>query len=228
MRQIHVLYIHDSWWFETNNEITIFSSRYWHAESNAKNYKCRFLNEKKWFQVCSLVKKTQLSKGYNFQSTGCPRNNLPKRKLYISTALWPNELIFFWWYRRLPSFYSHINSLLIHFKSSIIYFRRKLAFFPGTFISSQQQKIEVYLKSYWQTLFCRAFSVDHFGKKSVHSHQEMTVLESKYRKTWNRADPSNMTFSSILILVPSFPDENRNFFYQNDQQKKFYKNRIFQ
>jgi hypothetical protein len=51
----------------------------------------------------------------------------------------------------------------------------------------------------------------------------MTVLELKYWKTSNNASRSSVIFSSILTLAPSFLDQNKKKFYQNDQHKKLYR-----
>ena len=57
------------------------------------------------------------------------RNGLSKRKLYMYTVLWANELIFSWWYRKLPSFYSSPKSLTTSLKSTIIHWKEKKSHF---------------------------------------------------------------------------------------------------
>jgi hypothetical protein len=54
----------------------------------------------------------------SFWDTGCTRNNLPKRNLYISIIWWPNKPIFFLMVEKTPKFlflyYQLINILEIY------------------------------------------------------------------------------------------------------------------
>jgi hypothetical protein len=120
-------------------------------------------------------------------------------------------------------FYSYISSFLTDLKHSIIKFNTKFGFSQTLLSVVNDKKLKDWSTTYWLYLSCRAFLLIILIKKFFYLHEEMTVLESKYWKTWNSANPVNVTFPSILTLVPSFLDENWNFFYQNDQQKKLCK-----
>jgi len=75
-----------------------------------------------------------------------------------------------------------------------------------------QQKKKGMQKLIHKSYFVELFRLNILVKEFFYFYEEKTVLGSRYLKMANSTDGSNVTFSSILNLVPLFLEENRKFF----------------
>jgi hypothetical protein len=76
-------------------------------------------------------------------------------------------------------------------------------------------------KLFSHIVVCRAFLADHFGKKKYPTWPINDWVKVKILKHVKQL--LLLDFFSILTVAPSFFDEIRFFFCQNDQQKELYK-----